>query len=918
MAKNKKKAKKPAPQQIHDLTRAQLTQAAEASLRNGAPKAAVDMLRFAVKKHGLTPELKQRLFQALLSHAGQLQRQGQAPEAEAAAEQAGLMAEDVSWLAEADLLAFVSLCSGTGAFDTYSRYVRYRRRVPEAESLLAGHLFRHRQWALADRLDSAVPLAREADIVREAVALMDEGAWEDALEGLRPLPRKSSFAPVRLLCRAMTSFYAGDDTDAVKALSMIPDHFPLSGVTARLRDALSSTGGPETRMDAAASLPELWEGSLLRKVDLQDLIHSLDRGNIGESAKAVGRMAQSACPENPAPLRALLLQAAGGAVFAQKIPPNAYLRMASTLLPEPRAESLHLRMMMTLEASPADAGRYLTRHLAADFPDAAERNIAHANVLLHIVRQRHKLGWWEGTPLDEIPARCMDVLGLGHRPSADIPIEMAVKALVLDPENRDGYLLLGELPRRSREDRKKVESAFLAMMEGFPDDPFPCLTLASVYYENHAFRKAESVLREAMRRAPHDTRVVDRHAVSLLIAAEKNIRRGKFHLASPDIERAGMLPSKGAAPYVTAKRTQVTLMDPRAPRAVLETGGPQMRLFDDVFDFVAFLDGELKALPLVDRLRMLSFLIPDLEYQDFSQKKPILKFLIRRLKENLGQAKKLPSADIARLLSPLGKDYAEVFSVLNPAPLLLKQDKNLLGAITDEEITATYDLIMARETLTPIIKDIRVRLKRAGAREKVILNFYLAAVRHMSGEVYSYDLFHEVLDEARELPLREALRAIARRLSRHATGNLRQALAHFYFGPKPGEHPFLPLADEDDDDFFSFLDDDDDDDEFLDPGSHPPLDPASLSGFLENIALDPEPVVDMFERLIDSLDLRGEPDRIIRMVRSEFLQAPGIKGFFDQLARRLDPSLKAVSGMSREARLFIYGTSPGKTPRKRR
>lgn len=139
--------------------------------------------------------------------------------------------------------------------------------------------------------------------------------------------------------------------------------------------------------------------------------------------------------------------------------------------------------------------------------------------------------------------RCTGILGFGPgSSSADIPVAMAVKALTLDPDDRDGYLLLGKLPRRSKEDRKKVEGAFLGMMAVFPEDPFLCLELASVYYESQAFRKAEN------------------------------------------------------------ERTQITLMDPRAPHATIESGGAQLALFDDVFDFGAFLDRELSMTSLVDRL----------------------------------------------------------------------------------------------------------------------------------------------------------------------------------------------------------------------------------------------------------------------------------------------------------------------------
>ena len=919
MAKKKKKQKKQAQQQIHDLTLAQLIHAGEASLRNDTPKAAVDVLRFAVKKHGLTPELKRLLFRAYLSHADQLGRQGQAREAETAAAQVNPLVEDVSWLGESDLLDYISLYPGPEAFEAYTRYVRYHARVPAAENWLASHLFRHRQWALADRLDGTIPLKREVDAVRPAVAQMDAGAWENALEGLGRLPRKSPFSPVRLLCRAMSAFYAENDADAVKALSMIPGHFPLSGVAALLKEILSAPRGTETRRAAASRLPVLWEGPVHLKADAENLVHHLDRRDVRSSIKTMRRMAQSACPENPQPFCTLLLQTAWWAVFTRKLDPDGYLKLASALLPETRARSLHARMMMTVDNPFAYSGIYLTKHLAADFPDAGERSIAHAAVLLYVVRQLHKSGLWEDIEPDEIPDGYRDVLGIDSKGSGGYPVEMTAKALSLDPSNRDGYLLLTDLPRPSRDDRKTVETVLLAMLDEFPDDPFPCLELASVYYENHAFRKAENILKDAMRRAPHDNRVVDKHAVSLLIASEKNIRRGKFHLAAPDVERAGALASRGAAPYIAAKRTLLALINPLTPQATLKTDSAQLSLFDDEINFSACLDREMSALPLLERLRMLAFLLPDLEDEDFSQKKSILKLLTERLKENLKQAKALSSTDIVRLLSPLEKDYAPVFRSLNPAPFLLKHEKNLLGLIKDDDITAAYDLIMAPDTFAPIQKDIRKRLKHAGGREKVILGFYLAAVRHLSGESSSYDLFHDVLDQAPEGAVREELRSIARRLSRHAAGHLRDALSHFYFGPAPGDSPFLP-PDDDDDDAFPFFDDDDEDweDGYPGPGTLPSLGPGIISILLDDVATDPAQFVDRIEAWIDDMDLRGASERTIKEARGMLSTVPDIKELFDQLARRLDPALPEIAGMSREAHVFLYGGRRDKKTRKRR
>jgi hypothetical protein len=330
-------------------------------------------------------------------------------------------------------------------------------------------------------------------------------------------------------------------------------------------------------------------------------------------------------------------------------------------------------------------------------------------------------------------------------------------------------------------------------------------------------------------------------------------------------------------------------------------------------------------------MRMVSFLFLDLEKRDFSQKKSILKYLIKQLKAGLKQVKALPSSDIVRLLSPLGKDYATVFPCLNPAPLLLRHAKNLLSFIKEDEIRAVYDVIMADATYAPIQKDIRKRLKNADEKEEIILKFYLATIRHLSGNSRSYDLFYDVLDEVDEMdeaaegPLIEELRAAARRLSRHATGRLRNALSHFNFGPLPGDEIFSPFDDDDDDDddVFpfpeDFWDDEMGEDEFLDAGDSPLSDPASFSTILEGIESDPNALADMLEMMVDKFDIRGLPDAIIKGARNMLLAPiPGLINLFDKLARRLDPDDPDMAGLSREAHVLLYGNVRKKKGRKRR
>ncbi len=83
-----------------------------------------------------------------------------------------------------------------------------------------------------------------------------------------------------------------------------------------------------------------------------------------------------------------------------------------------------------------------------------------------------------------------------------------------------------------------MEAGLKRMMTAFPEDPYPCLELATLHHQKAAYRKAEQILLEAKRRAPHDDRVVDRHVLALLISSEKRLKKGKMQLAAQDPEGA--------------------------------------------------------------------------------------------------------------------------------------------------------------------------------------------------------------------------------------------------------------------------------------------------------------------------------------------------------------------------------------------
>ena len=131
------------------------------------------------------------------------------------------------------------------------------------------------------------------------------------------------------------------------------------------------------------------------------------------------------------------------------------------------------------------------------------------------------------------------------------------------------------------------------MMERFPDDPFPCLELANLYYETRAFRKAENVLKQAMQRAPHDNRVIELHILSLLISVEKNLKPEKLHLAEKDLKKIESLENKKFLPFIISKQIIFEIFK------------------DEEKDFNELLSNKIKSLSLYEQLKTLAILILD-------------------------------------------------------------------------------------------------------------------------------------------------------------------------------------------------------------------------------------------------------------------------------------------------------------------
>lgn len=929
--KKAQKAQKNVQKQLHHLTEKQLLLQGEQSLGAGKARDAISTLKFAAKQHGQSDEIGTLLFRAYLMRAGELRKKNMIVEADTVKKQAREYMPGADQMTESDLLAFISISSDEEAFDFYRGYTKINNSSRATEQFLANRLLESSQWDILDNLDESLPIRRDAAPVSDAVPLMNEGKWEDALNALMSVSRTSPFAPVRMFCRVMVCFYREEDREMHRAISMLPENFPLIHVAENLKHTVGNGNpGPEKTM---RRLQCLWDGQINMEDDMRDILDHLEHRRFARAETSIADISEVIYPRDSDDARVFILEIIWNMVVQYKIGEYDFYRMVRNLLPGDRAELLATKTrLLSFRAPFSHAGQYISI-LDREFPDPETRDTAHALILLYTAR---------GILRHETEAE-KDIKGLGkYRKLLGIPrentdtllIDMTTEVLRLDPLNREGYVFLAERPRASRAAKKSVEASLTVMIDRFPDDPWPCLELATLLYEKNAFRKAENILSEAMRRAPYDNRVIDRHVLALLISAEKNIRRKKFHLVAKDIERAEQFDSKKTAPFIAEKRIIFSLLNDQkdvrlsekaeAEAENDETG--QMQLFAGPGDLDKIVEKELAPLSLPDRLRILAILISDISSHSLNERKSVIKSLEKLFGKCLKKMGELSSAELLKILSPLEKEFSSLLPSRDVAPIFFRKDKNILRHADDSEVIPLYDLIFESHWFSLIEKDIRRRMGKETETEPepwLLLEFYLVTILHLRGEVREPDLFEDIIEDARG-PILKEIKTASRRLASHASGVLKRALEIFDFDILDDDmfFPSRPDAfdDEDDFDFFPPFPDDED----MRQGTLEKF-VGKLLVLMEDMGgvipddIDHdivEELIGSFETFVEETGLRGAPSTILdelgKMLRSD----PGMKNEFEMLAQLVD-KVNAGTKLSKEARIVLFGRTRRKKSRKK-
>lgn len=613
----------------------------------------------------------------------------------------------------------------------------------EADLAAADRVVVGRCWEQLEALQVDHPLRRDAGPVRQAVSHMDAGDWQGADRELAPVPRRSPYAPWRLLCKAMACRAAGDEAGASRALAGLPPHFILRSA------AMRGTG--DTGPLAARQVTAL--AAAIRQRHVRDL------------ERLLAQVGDALLPGDGAAGRVALLEIAAAQWRRGDGPPPSVQRLLRGVLPARRGQALALRLDLLAEAElqalPAlEVTDYLKEGLVTEFPDETQRRLASSQVLQLVARcalENPRAAIW----LDDEDRQLLEgLVADGRLRGVLVFAGLAQRAVDLDPQDRAARDLLIECLRRARAKRRDLEAALEATAQRFADDPAPCLQLARLHLGNrNAYRKAQEALARARERAPQDPGVLDLEAVIRLRAAIQGRRRGNLERARADHCEAMRLRRPRLAPLVEVEGMVLELCDP-------QDGGERA---------VAH---QLAGLPPAAALRAAAALC--LCSAATNAPAQVYQAADRLLVAHADAVGTLDGEEVVRLCAALPSEARLLWQTDNVVVVLTRWWDSLLQRVGDAGLPPLVARLLGAEGgLEAAHAELERRLVAVVDGEgDAVLCFLRLVLRWMCGQLSVSRAFAKIHDGADE-GTRQRLRQVAASLAPHTHGYGREALITF-------------------------------------------------------------------------------------------------------------------------------------------
>jgi tetratricopeptide (TPR) repeat protein len=882
--KKDNKSRKDLSQKLQQHPPEHLIEQGKAFLERGKARDAIEVLKQAEKKLGVSDTVRQLLFRAYLMREEQLRSKGLIPEANAIKKLAIAVMPSPGSLTEADMVDLISCASVQDAVRLYIDFTKSHSPSIQLDQHVAYRLMMTDDWQPLEKLDVSHPLRRDSRPVQDAVPLMNQGDWENALQALKSVPRVSPYAPIRLFCRAMGLFYQENDSEMMQTLSRIPNDFPLISSIKSIQHGVGGLSDARPYIESC-----LWEGTTNPEKMAAAIIDCLKNRQIKQAATHISSFAKTIFPQSPVFATHQILEAIIFSSMRSHVSFDEFERFFASLLPSHQFKLLIAKAeIYTLDDLLQRVASYLDL-LKDEIPNLENRNMVSGMLLLFAAKKMNSREFTDRRVHNLKPSAAKSLGFVESLDSADeVLLSLISRSIELDPLNRSAYELLIDTPRHSRQAKETTEKSLLKMSEVFPEDPFPCLELATLYYEKNAFRKAEQVLDEAARRAPHDNRVIDRRALSLVVAACKNHSRGKHHLVLSDMEKAEVFNSKRIVPIIAEKKILFDLM--AQPDQI-------HKITIDVF----------QPLNLLDRLRAMGLLVQEVQFLDKIIKPRFARKMKDRLDTEIRRASLTP-ADVLALLSPFPKECRSILPSKHIAHILLSNTCNIFGVIPDADLIPTFELLFHQDIVGFMADELQKRLQKKDQPQSRQMQFFLITLKHMTGVSYCRDQYHEVVAKADAVELAQ-LETLSRKLSRHASGLLKSSLERFDFSVLEGNYPAkgfpgfpYPEGEED----FDEMDDDDDDEEDFDIDEMmrdiiPLL--SEFGGFNKG---ERREIIKSVEDFVEETGAKGLPDEMIRELRNIARAAPQMRKMIDSMADFVRITA-LTTYISREAQILLFG-----------
>ncbi len=918
--RNRGSRKRSTPARAPRASARRLLERAWELLHAGNGREALDLIRQARDRNDSLAGLPLVSFCASIQRARHLTAKGMEKEAATMRARADHYRASIRLpaLSEDDWVQYVRYLDGEDALATYAGHLAGGAPMQRVEQVLADRLVVQRCWKGLDAFDESHPLRRDVAEVGPGLEAMDAGDWARAASLLRGVPRRSPFAAWRLFCKAMVCFGAGDDDGLRRTLDLLPADFALPRKVAECRRLIARDGGGNGHARSSPE-PGSERGSLTALAG--ELKRALRNGNVRAVGTVIERLADALYPEEPGRARIDLLQIVGLAAARDLFPVAAFEALARRLLPAERMSGVLARIFLQGQQvspelwNPIPATVFFNA-LPGEFPRAEDQALARACVFEALARTGRAAVPPELLPPDRMRA----LAGLLGRP-IEVPelvfVELMTESLEADPDNREGYLFLLDLLRGQTAGKRRLQRVLQDMAHRFPDDPTPWLELVSLQHSRNAYRQAESALAEARRRAPHDDRLLDLQAVGFLKSADQSRNKGRFALATRDLQRAEDLGRDAVGLVLPSKWLLLE---------IVSTGT----------DAAATVTRRLQGLPPGEQLRTLVLLLRDLHRNSHVRnvRPDMLDAVWRLLADRVSLAGECAPDEIVRLLEPLPVELGILYDDRLVATSLAAWWPMLLERVDGERLPAVLDILLECGGWAQVRAEIERRLRGVGKpRRDPLLLFYLAVVRYEAGSDHDSRRFRGVLKGA-DIATRERLRTAAARLACHTQGPLRRALLTFDFEPLDAPAPGLPPLDELLASIEEYLEADGpplERDAFPQSAPPDPDDPSLIERF--RLVLTEGPAdggrdarqgmlfdrrlyddLDRLDELIDDNRLRDEPRSVLQELGGNLRAEPAARRELERLARDCRTA-GLRDRLTRELRALLF---PRKEKKRRR